>query len=450
MSHRFAAAVLSLAALGACQEHGTASPSGGDGTGNQGTEQSPYGVFVTRCTELGLTRGECADWVGSLLPEALPEAKGNDYADDERAAQLGFDLFFDQQAIGTPEKPVRCATCHTPERAFANNVPLPTGVSLALRNALPLTNAARQYPHFWDGRADSLWTQPLNTIENEDEVNGTRLGVAHTIADRYRTQYEDIFGPLPDLGDMDRFPARGKPGMADWDNMAPDDQIAINRVFVNIGKSFEAYDRKIASGRADLDRFILGDLTALSDAAQAGMVVFTRAGCHTCHSGPNFSDGDYHALDFPLPEFAKFRNKVQDDRGRPSGREFVLGSEFNSASQYYDRKPGEEAKIEEDMSEYPDGTFLTPSLRNVADTGPYGHTGVFGSLQDTVKFILAGGGPNGTELTAYPATDADVSNLLQFLTALHGTSAPLPWSFWPPLGMSGDGGEDYPDGGSAP
>jgi cytochrome c peroxidase len=442
MFRRFAVPSLYLAALVACQGQGTKAPSfGGGGMGGQDTAEAPLGDFGKRCAELGLSQHQCDDWSTAVLSETLPPAIGNQYADDERAATLGFELFFDLQAIGTPDTPVRCAQCHTPERAFANNVPLPVGVSRSLRNALPLTNAARQYPHFWDGRADSLWSQPLITIENEDEVNGTRLAVAHTMADHYKPEYEAIFGELPDLADATRFPAQGKPGVAEWDAMATDDQVAVNRVFANVGKSFEAYIRKIASGRSALDRFILGDVTALSDAAQTGMVLFTRDGCRNCHSGPNFSDGDYHALDLPLPTFAPSRAKVDGDRGRGSGREFVLASEFNSLSQYFDRQPGEDPTEAEDVSPRADGTFLTPSLRNVGDTAPYGHTGVFGSLQDTVRFMLAGGGPNCTELKAYDATDEEVADLLEFLNSLHGTTASLPWSFWPALGQGGGSGD---------
>ena len=443
MVRSFVASALSLSLFVACQGQGTLAPASvaGAGTGGQGTTETPLTDFGKRCTELGLTRYECDDWSTAVLEDTLPAAKGNRYADDERAADLGFKLFFDLQAIGSGDTLVRCAQCHTPERAFANNVALPVGVSRSLRNALPLTNAARQYPHFWDGRADSLWSQPLITIENEDEVNGTRLAVAHTMADRYKDQYEAVFGTLPDLSDTARFPAQGKPGASDWDAMAAEDKIAVNRVFANVGKAFEAYDRKIASGRSALDRFILGDLTALSDAAQAGMVIFTRDGCRSCHSGPNLSDGDYHALDLPLPEFAPSRAKVQGDRGRPSGRELLLASEFNSLSDYYDREPGEEPTEEEDMSDRPDGSFLTPSLRNVGDTAPYGHTGVFGSLEDIVRFMLAGGGPNCKQLVRHDVSDEDVTNLLAFLNSLHGATAPLPWSFWPPVGQAGGSGD---------
>jgi cytochrome c peroxidase len=439
MRRRVASTLLSLAAAVACQ--GAPARSGAK------VVEKPLTAFDTQCIGLGMTGSQCDEWSASVLPATLPEAKGNRSADDLRAAQLGFDLFFDLKAI-SQVKAVRCAQCHAPERAFANNVALPIGVTRSLRNALPLTDAARSYPHFWDGRADSLWSQPLITIENVDEVNGTRLAVAHTMADRYRDEYEAIFGPLPDLADTARFPNQGKPGTPEWDGMAGDDRVAVNRVYANVGKAFEAYDRKIASGRAALDRFILGDLSALSDTAQAGMATFTKIGCRTCHSGQNLSDGEYHALDLPLSSYAPARAKTEGDRGRAEGREYVLKSEFNSLSEYYDRKPGETPKEEEDVSEVADGTFLTPSLRNVGDTAPYGHTGVFSTLESAVRFIAGGGGPACTELTSHDLTDDEVAGLLEFLNSLHGDSAPLPWSFWPPLGKAG--GAAYGDGGATP
>ena len=456
---------LVAAALAACQGNTTpavtggtdaqartdAMPSHADAQAPHADAQAPLTAFGQRCVALGMTRAQCDNWSHAVLPESLPPSKGNNYADDERAAQLGFELFFDLNVIGTKDKPVRCAGCHTPEHMFANNVPLAIGASRSLRNALPLTDAARSYPHFWDGRADSLWSQPLITIENVDEVNGTRLGVAHVIADRYRAEYEAIFGPMPPLSDTKRFPASGKPGVPEWDAMATADQVLVNRVFSNIGKAFEAYDRKIASGRSAFDRFVLGDMTAMSDAAQAGMATFTKFGCRTCHSGSTFSDGDYHDLDLPLPTFAPIRDKVQGDRGRGSGREFVMKSEWNSLGQYYDRQPGEQPKEEEDLSPRADGTFLTPSLRNVGDTAPYTHTGVFTTLEDTVRFIASGGGPACVDLAKNDVSDADVANLVEFLNTLHGDTAPLPWSFWPPISgkPAADGGTTY-DAGKQP
>ena len=154
-------------------------------------------------------------YAASVLSLASHEQQG-----EQRLASSSASVASDHQATINRY----CATCHSPEFAFANEVPLPKGVTLVPRNALPLTNAARMYPHFWDGRADSLWSQPLMTIENAEEMNGTRLGVVHAIASRYKERYEAIFGPLPDVSDVARFPKSGRPGTPAWDGMAPADR----------------------------------------------------------------------------------------------------------------------------------------------------------------------------------------------------------------------------------
>ncbi len=430
-----AAAPVVGAAVAAC--HG--------GSSSGGQVEPPAIGFSAECEGLGLPKSDCDRWSHMALPPALPAAKGNRFADDENAAKLGFALFFDLGSLtSSTEKTERCSDCHTPERDFANNVVMPTGAGLVQRNALSLVNAARTYPHFWDGRADSLWSQSLLTIENVDEMLGTRLGVAHAVARSYREAYELVFGALPDFSDAVRFPAQGKPGMPEWEAMTKADRDAVTQVYVNVGKSFEAYLRKIAAGRSAVDRFIVGESAALSTRAKLGLRLFTLNGCLDCHSGPNLSDGLYHGLDLPLPTYPPFRAKSGADRGRAQGLEFLQASEFNSLSPYFDRPAGETPRMEEELVPMPDGMFLTPSLRNVGDTAPYGHNGVFATLDAVVRFHLAGGGPSGHELTAHTLSEDEVGALVEFLQSLRGDTAPLPWSFWPKIG--GDAGADgYPD-----
>src|SRR5205823_6277204 len=114
------------------------------------------------------------------------------------------------------------------------------GLESVPRNSLTILEGARARWMFWDGRADSVWSQALVPLENPDEMGFTRLALAHRIAQSYRANYEAIFGPLPALDDASRFPPDGRPGQPAWDGMAPADQISINRVFTNIGKAIEA------------------------------------------------------------------------------------------------------------------------------------------------------------------------------------------------------------------
>ncbi len=358
----------------------------------------------------------------------MPPARGNRYGDDLEAAQLGFDLFFDPRALSQPGSNVSCARCHSPERAFSDKQPLSFGLKPTRRNALPLVNAARNHPHFWDGRVDSLWSQSLATIENEVELNGTRLGVAHFIAANYRATYERVFGTLPDFSAASRFPPQGKPSGAAWLPMAAADQHLVNQVFVNVGKSIEAYLRKIASGRSAVDRFIAGT-GDISVGAREGMRVFTRVGCLTCHNGPNYSDGQFHDVDVPAPPFL---STTDGDPGQSEGLQRLVASEFNGLSVWYDRPVGESRRLEVAEGSKAGG-FLTPSLRSIGTTGPYGHNGALFTLDEAVRFFVAGGGPRhlAAALVKHTLSEPELKSLVEFLHALHGDRAPLPWSFWP-------------------
>ena len=73
------------------------------------------------------------------------------------------------------------------------------------------TRPTRPLWQFWDGRADSLWSQALSPPEGPAECSGTRLGVAHVLYDHYRAAFEEVFGPdaLPD--DLARHHAGSRP-----------------------------------------------------------------------------------------------------------------------------------------------------------------------------------------------------------------------------------------------
>ena len=113
-----------------------------------------------------------------------------------------------------------------------------------------------------------MWAQALFALEGEEEMAGTRAQYAYVIHQHYKTEYEAVFGPLPDLEDTARFPDDGKPGDSAFDSMSEADQIAINTIFSNIGKAFEAYQRLLISRDASFDRYVAGDEAAISPEAQ--------------------------------------------------------------------------------------------------------------------------------------------------------------------------------------
>src|SRR5262249_4951117 len=151
---------------------------------------------------------------------------------------------------------------------FAERKPRSHTLREIARNAPDLINAARYTrSHFWDGKVDTLWSAPLFTFEQGDEMGSSRLHVAHTLAAIYKVRYEKVFGPLPDLSDTKRFPAEGKPGVRQFDAMSEQDKRLVNQVYANVGKALEAYIRKLAAGRSPFDDFMNGAVKALGSDA---------------------------------------------------------------------------------------------------------------------------------------------------------------------------------------
>ena len=323
----------------------------------------------------------------SPLPDKPQPSPTNRVADNRDAAQLGQMFFFD--ARFSKEGTISCATCHSPFHGFADVEATSLGNKRGTRNAPTLLNAAYNKWQFWDGRAETLWAQALFALEGEEEQAGTRLQYAHLIKRHYEAEYEAVFGTLPELEDATRFPPNGKPGDSAFDNMSEADQIAVNTVFANIGKAIEAYERLLISRNAPFDRYVAGDEAAISFEAKRGLKIFIGKGvCVLCHGTPHFRDNDFHNLGIPQGE-------LPEDTGRFQGIAELLADPFNSAGIYSDSKVDATRMLNllEPRPEH-QGEFKTPTLRNVALTPPYFHTGEFPTLASVIEFNNAGGTTN--------------------------------------------------------
>jgi cytochrome c peroxidase len=376
----------------------------GAGTGAGGADGDAAAPGDDPCVDP--SAASCGVAAAMRLPAALPQARGNKYGDSDDAAMFGFALFFSSKlGFGTG-----CVECHAPESAFAEHKPVSIGKGTGNRNAPTVFNAGRLKVIFWDGRADSLWSQPLFAIENPLEMDSSRLELAHLMSDdtSFRPKYEQVFGPLPDMKD---WPADGKPGDAAFDALPDAAKDEVNRVAANVGKALEAYMRKNATGAAPFDDYLGGDSSQMIDAAKAGLKAFIDGGCTDCHEGPMLTDESFHDVGFPsLPDAAK-------DPGRPAGIPVLDANVFNLAGPYAD--PGTAAIPPVTKDDAPAGAFRTPSLRNVARTGPYGHDGAL----TTLNAVLA--------IHAPKMSEEEQGNVIAFFQTLNGAYPPRPWNNWP-------------------
>jgi cytochrome c peroxidase len=396
------------------------------------------------CIE-GVSAEACTKLEALVLPAALPAARGNAHAEDFNSALLGFHIFFDSRF--STNLNVRCESCHSVDFGFADNKPVPTaGLGPGVRNAPTIFNAARYESFLWDGRADTLWSQPLFAFENPAEMGFTRLEIVHLLNAVYTKEYGDAFGALPDFSDLSRFPARGAPGNPDYDAMSVDDQKLVNLVVANVGKALEAYMRKIAAGPSPVDAHLQKTFAAddpgtpapasgasppaLTEQQQRGLVVFASSGCLQCHDGPQLSDNRFHNLGVPRA------GQDSPDVGRAESAIAQLANNpFNASGAFFDGGPEPSMDTEPALL----GGFRTPSLRNLPKSAPYGHNGSFATLEAVVDFHLKGGGTDSSTfvgavdplLVPVELSTSDHDALIEFLKALAGSYPALPWGQWP-------------------
>ncbi|MBI5296239.1 MAG: cytochrome-c peroxidase [Chloroflexi bacterium] len=362
-------------------------------------------------------------WIGSLPP--LPPDPSNRYGDDPRAAALGEDLFYDTRFSSNGE--VACVSCHLPFQGFQDALPLGKGVGTTNRRTMPIAGTAYSPWMFWDGRKDSQWAQALGPLESAVEHGGDRTQYAHLIAKYYRSDYEPIFGPLPDLS---RLPAHAGPvadteASAAWEAMRPEDREAVTRIYANMGKAIAAYERTVMPTQTRLDRYVqavvendyLAMQTTLTSDEIAGLQVFIRYGnCTRCHNGPLLTDNSFHNTGVPATE------GLPEDTGRAAGAQQVLADEFNCLSSYSDAVPEDCDELRFMLAEGDElmRAFKVPSLRGVAERAPYMHAGQFASLEEVIRhYNLAPAAPAGhNELEVLNLTATQIRQLIAFLKTL--------------------------------
>jgi cytochrome c peroxidase len=370
----------------------------------------------------------------SPLPE-VPDSPTNAFADDAAAATLGQKFYFEadwagplteDNALGTMGTPglVSCRACHDTS-TFASVDPLGVGAGQHPRHAPGSVNAAlySEAGYTWRGRFDVMWALPRAVFEAGVIFNSSRLRVAHVVYDQYQSEYDAVFTstPLPDLSDMGRFPATGRPGDAAWDNMDADDQEAVNVILANVGKALEAYQRQLIGGPSDFDRFVAGDETAMSAAAQRGFQLFVGgAGCADCHSGPLFSDQSYRNLGL---------EPTDGDRGRYDIISAIAEDPFNGAGDYSDDTVAGQAFLDDVEAQTDNlmGRFRVPTVRDAARSAPYMHNGSIATLDDLIDFYDAGGngipnaqlaGDRDALIVPLNLTDDEKADLRAFIYAL--------------------------------
>ena len=297
-------------------------------------------------------------------PPAWSPDPSNRVSGSPAAIELGRQLFFDPRlsANGT----ISCATCHRPDRLWADGVPRSTGLEPVDRNAISLVNVRWQRWFGWDGANDSLWAQSIRPLLDQREMAMSAEKVGALLRDdpQLACRYREAFGGAPPI----------------------DHQAAL----VNAAKVLAAFQEMLVTGRTPFDEF--RDALEHGDEVQAarypaaarrGLKLFVGpAGCALCHVGPNFTNGEFHDTGISF-----FVRPGQVDPGRHAGIQRLRDSPFNLLGTYNDDPKRSTAMRTRHVAlQHRNwGEFRVPSLRNVALTAPYMHNGALASLRDVIR-----------------------------------------------------------------
>lgn len=321
--------------------------------------------------------------------------------------RLGQALFFDPIVSGP--KAIACATCHVRSKGAGDGLPMAVGLGskgvgterlahdsafIVPRNALPFFNRGSSdfRALFWDGRIQFGPTGAIETpLGNRqppgfdsllaaaavfppaepDEMLGRSMkrGTSETYhaelvtiddeANNLQERTLNAFGNLVERLLETRNPSP-RPAARQYRKLFteayPGTQVKDFRIN-HVGNALAAYiGAAFELKPAPWDYYVKGDKSALTQEQKQGAFIFFGKGrCVVCHSGTQFSDFRFHGLAVPQMRVGKHNRYI--DYGRAS-----------ATSRGEDRF-----------------AFRTPPLRNVAKTGPWGHNGIFTSLEAMVS-----------------------------------------------------------------
>jgi len=351
---------------------------------------------------LGLSRSEQQQILAlGPWPPSWRADPSNRVSGDPLAIELGRRLFLDPRM--SPVGYIACVTCHQPDRSFADHKARAHGLADLPRNTPALANLRLQRWFGWGGSSDSLWMASIRPMLDAREFDGSPATVARLFARdaELAACYRRVF--------------------------AVSAQRDLERTLVNVGKALAAYQETLVTGRTPFDDFRdalarrdWGAASTYPAAALRGLRLFVgQAACVRCHAGPNFSDGEFHPGAAPEAGVAIAVAGLGGDSGRLEGSRSVATSRLNLLGPYNDDATRRNALATQRLvvRESQRGSFRTPSLRNVAHTGPYLHNGQDDRLQDALQH-LARTSPAPGAVPAAPLAADEVRDLTAFLASL--------------------------------
>lgn len=282
---------------------------------------------------------------------------------------LGKQLYYDQRLSGDGNR--SCYGCHVKEKGLTDGRAKALGAfdRELSRNAPTMWNVGFHDKWYWDGRSGALEAQVKgawgggNMGASGNDGAPSMDGVCANLMEvpGYAEQFNAIYGEA---------------------GCTPD----------NVGSAVASFMRTIIASDSDWIRFRNGDDNALSAEAKAGYELFTgRAKCTNCHDGLLMTDLQFHNVGIG----------IDGDTVADPGRANVTKDDADT------------------------GAFKTPTMIDVAASGPYFHDGSVATLEEAVHLMATGGIANQwldeenlREVREANLTEEDEASLVAFLSEL--------------------------------
>lgn len=312
-------------------------------------------------------------------------------------SKVGKELFEAKELSGNND--TSCSTCHIEDKHLTDGLSISVGVGgagegpsrmedgkgiIVPRNSFTLVGRAHKdyTAFFWDGKVEQgkkLVASPFG--EHIDKNFKSPLSVAAVLPLLARDEFLGIVKFFSDNEHIDkinfqyhhkRYEAASLLLRKKIHNSEHGRLKKIQQMFSDAGVDTSALQLSdignaiasfIAQEKSCLDnnwnQYVAGELNALTESQKRGAILFYgKARCSACHSGNLFSDFQYHSIGVPQGRFGP--HQLSNDEGRSAVTD-LFADRFK---------------------------FRTPPLLDVSNTPPYGHNGVFSSMNEIVEYHL--------------------------------------------------------------
>lgn len=267
---------------------------------------------------------------------------------DERI-ELGKLLFFDPILSSTNDR--SCASCHQPDKAFTDGLKtsLATGEQGNIqRNSPTVLNSVYADKFFYDLRGLTLEKQTKHVVFDKKEFNTDFKEIINKLSQS--EEYKSLF--------VEAYPTNARYALSPS----------------TITNALAYYVASLRSFNSPFDQYVRNERAELSEAAKRGFNLFMgKAACGTCHFAPSFNG--------TVPPI--YEESESEILGVPSTAE---NTELDTdVGRVGNGLPREQAPFYVH-------SFKTVTVRNVAETAPYMHNGVYETLEQVIDFYNKGGG----------------------------------------------------------